>query len=276
MRRWLLDVAVTAGRLVRVRRRRGGRERRPAARLLAGNLESAEGAAGWPAGRGRELAGVRCGWPPPTVTTRGVVEVAEALHRFANHWVSWPGWGAVFTMARAAARALGDRAQEAAQLNHLAWGGGRSVIAGTSGASSMPWMPSRIAAEAGDVRQQGLGPGQTPPTANREARRCRALRGSRRPGSGAGPASRRPGGILTGPARLGDGLHGLGRPGEAMDVRLRLAALLTTPGNGIHPELRRSRWPASTSSSAACYAAPGTLGTGGGLLRDGGAPAAGT
>jgi tetratricopeptide (TPR) repeat protein len=38
-------------------------------------------------------------------------------------------------------------------------------------------------------------------------------------------------------ARLGDGLHGLGRLDEAMDVRLRLESLLTTPDNGIHPEL---------------------------------------
>ena len=51
-------------------------------------------------------------------------------------------------------------------------------------------------------------------------------------------------------ARLGDGLHGLGRPGEAMDVRLRLAALLTTPGNAIHPELAAVALASASSISA--------------------------
>ena len=249
MRRWLLGVAVAAGRWFG-----SGVAAAAADPSALADLESAEGAAGWLRAEGENWLGALRLAAADGDHAR-VVEVAGALHRFANHWVSWRHWDAVFTMGRAAARELGDGAQEAAQLNHLAWSQAachrryqRSI--------EHAHQAHRIAAEAGDVRQQAwalayaafgyreLGDFGRCADLARQAAALARQAGDQEAYSQA-------------LARLGDGLDGLGRPGEAMDVRLRLAALLTTPANGIHPELAAVTLAGVYVQLGAHYAAPG-------------------
>ncbi len=52
---------------------------------------------------------------------RIILECAESMHWFSDRWVHAPHWREVFTLGAQAAAALGDLAQQAAQLNHLAW-----------------------------------------------------------------------------------------------------------------------------------------------------------
>jgi transcriptional regulator with XRE-family HTH domain/tetratricopeptide (TPR) repeat protein len=253
VRRWLLDVAVTAGRWFGSGA--AAAAAKPGRSAVLADLESAEGAAGWLRAEGENWLGAL-----RLAATDGdharVVEVAEALHRFANHWVSWPGWGAVFTMARAAARAIGDRAQEAAQLNHLAWAEAECYRR-YQRCVEHALDARRMAAEAGDIRQQAWALANAAYGYRElgDAGRCADL------GGRAAALAQQAGdqeAYSQALARLGDGLHGLGRPGEAMDVRLRLAALLTTPGNGIHPELAAVTLAGVYVQLGGCYAAPGT------------------
>jgi tetratricopeptide (TPR) repeat protein len=138
-------------------------------------------------------------------------------------------------MARTAARRLGNRAQEAAQLCHLAWA--EAACHGRHrGSIDHALAACRIAVEAGDVRQQAwalayaahgyreLGDFERCADLARQAMVLTLEAGDQE-------------GYSQAMARLGDGLHGLGRLAEAMDVRLRLAALVTAPGNGIHPDM---------------------------------------
>ncbi|MFE7246017.1 tetratricopeptide repeat protein [Streptomyces sp. NPDC057580] len=50
-----------------------------------------------------------------------VLDCAEAMHWFSDQWVHGPHWQEVFTLGAEAAAALGDLAQQATQLNYLAW-----------------------------------------------------------------------------------------------------------------------------------------------------------
>lgn len=55
---------------------------------------------------------------------RQVVDTAEAMHWFSDTAHHWEQWADVFGVAALAARALGDRREEATQLNYLAWAQG--------------------------------------------------------------------------------------------------------------------------------------------------------
>ncbi|MFF6954992.1 MULTISPECIES: NB-ARC domain-containing protein [unclassified Streptomyces] len=57
-----------------------------------------------------------------------VLDCAESMHWFSDRWAHGPHWREVFTLGAEAAAALGDLAQQAAQLNYLAW---------------VHWVPSR-------------------------------------------------------------------------------------------------------------------------------------
>lgn len=50
-----------------------------------------------------------------------VLDCAESMHWFSDLWVHSPHWHEVFTRGAEAAGALGDLAQQATQLNYLAW-----------------------------------------------------------------------------------------------------------------------------------------------------------
>jgi transcriptional regulator with XRE-family HTH domain/tetratricopeptide (TPR) repeat protein len=229
MTRWLLDVAVAAGRWF-------GPGTTPATVSPSAlvDLESTAGATEWLRAESENWLGAFRLAAADGDHNR-VVEVAEALHRFANHWVSWRHWDTVFALARTAARELGNQAQEAGQVNHLAWAEAvchhryrRSI--------DCALQASRIAVEAGDVRQQAWALHHASYGYRELGDFGRCADYGRRAAALAREAGDQEA-YSQAMARLADGLHGLGRPDEAMDLRLRLAALLTTPGNGIHPEL---------------------------------------
>jgi tetratricopeptide (TPR) repeat protein len=138
-------------------------------------------------------------------------------------------------MSVAAARELGDLALQAAQLNHLAWSQA-ACYRRYQRCVEHAVTAHRIAAEAGDVRQQAWALAYAAYGYRELGDFGRCADFGRRAAALALEAGDQEA-YSQALARLGDGLHGLGRPGEAMDVRLRLAALLTTPGIGIHPEL---------------------------------------
>jgi len=150
MRRWLLDVAMAAGRWF------GSGVAAAAAYpddiAALADLESAEGAARWLRAESENWLGALRLAAADGDHAR-VVEVAEALHRFSNHWVSWQHWGAVFTMARVAAPELGDGTQEAAQLNHVAWAEA-ACYRRYQRSIEHALAAHRLAAEAGEARQQ--------------------------------------------------------------------------------------------------------------------------
>ncbi|WP_329367836.1 helix-turn-helix domain-containing protein [Streptomyces sp. NBC_00669] len=50
-----------------------------------------------------------------------VLDCAESMHWFSDRWAHGPHWREVFTLGSEAAAALGDPAQQATQLNYLAW-----------------------------------------------------------------------------------------------------------------------------------------------------------
>ncbi|MFF8732447.1 helix-turn-helix domain-containing protein [Streptomyces sp. NPDC015171] len=50
-----------------------------------------------------------------------VLDCAESMHWYSERWVHGPHWHEVFTLGAQAAAALGDLAQQATQLNYLAW-----------------------------------------------------------------------------------------------------------------------------------------------------------
>jgi transcriptional regulator with XRE-family HTH domain len=50
-----------------------------------------------------------------------VLDCAESMHWFSDRWPHAPHWQEVFTLGAQAAAAVGDLAQQAAQLNYLAW-----------------------------------------------------------------------------------------------------------------------------------------------------------
>jgi hypothetical protein len=50
-----------------------------------------------------------------------VLDCAESMHWFSDRWMHGPHWHEVFTLGAEAAAALGDLAQQATQLNYLAW-----------------------------------------------------------------------------------------------------------------------------------------------------------
>ncbi|MFD4322519.1 ATP-binding protein [Streptomyces sp. NPDC058548] len=49
------------------------------------------------------------------------LDCAESMHWFSDRWLHSPHWEEVFTLGAEAAAALGDPAQQATQLNYLAW-----------------------------------------------------------------------------------------------------------------------------------------------------------
>ncbi|MGW0993262.1 tetratricopeptide repeat protein [Streptomyces sp. NPDC002523] len=50
-----------------------------------------------------------------------VLDCAESMHWFSERWAHGPHWHEVFTLGAESAAALGDLAQQATQLNYLAW-----------------------------------------------------------------------------------------------------------------------------------------------------------
>ncbi|MFJ8717279.1 helix-turn-helix domain-containing protein [Streptomyces violaceus] len=115
LRHWLLETAVLAGRWYEPDY---GMPAPDPGRLVA--LDDREQAARWIKAEGDTwLAAFR------EAAARGehkrVVEVAEAMHWFSDHWVSWGHWTEVYERAAAAGAALDDAGLEATHRNYLAW-----------------------------------------------------------------------------------------------------------------------------------------------------------
>ena len=111
MRDWLLDVAVEAGRLFDP-----DHEPPPPDRSRAMPPASPGEAIDW-------LQVEADNWLPAlrSADAARMVEVAGAMHWFSDHWPHWGRWEEIFGLSSAAAADLGDPAEEARQLNHLAW-----------------------------------------------------------------------------------------------------------------------------------------------------------
>ncbi|GAB3844480.1 NB-ARC domain-containing protein [Dactylosporangium cerinum] len=112
---WLLRMATLAGRWFEPGY---GRPARPDPDLTA--LSSAEDADWW-------LRVNADNWLGALRAAAGsgrhslVLDCAESMHWFSDRWGHSPHWQEVFTRGAEAAAALGDLAQQATQLNYLAW-----------------------------------------------------------------------------------------------------------------------------------------------------------
>jgi transcriptional regulator with XRE-family HTH domain/tetratricopeptide (TPR) repeat protein len=141
MQDWLLDVAVVAGRWHEP-------EYGPPAdgRVGAVSLASAAEATGWLQAEGENwFAALRSA--AAAGRSARVVEVAEAMHWFSDHWTYWGHWDEVFRLSSTAAAALGDPAEEARQLNYLSW------------AQSVQGDPTTGLATAGRARERAASAG---------------------------------------------------------------------------------------------------------------------
>ncbi|MGI5378804.1 helix-turn-helix domain-containing protein [Streptomyces sp. CA-251387] len=115
LRSWLLDTAVLAGRW---HEPGYGAPPPDPGRLVA--LDDREQAMRWiKAESDNWLAAFREAAENGEHTR--VVDVAEAMHWFSDHWVSSGHWVEVYERAAAAGAALGDAALEATHRNYLAW-----------------------------------------------------------------------------------------------------------------------------------------------------------
>lgn len=148
MEAWLLEVAVVAGRWFEP----GYGAPPPGWRSLV-TLGSPQEASDWLQTEGTAwLEALR------SAARRGehatVVEVAESMHWFSDQWMRWGYWREVFELSSSAARAMGDRLQEAVHLNYLSWAlatcEGRFEEAETTALRAL-----ERAREVGDARQEG-------------------------------------------------------------------------------------------------------------------------
>ncbi|MEU3404955.1 helix-turn-helix domain-containing protein [Streptomyces sp. NPDC006670] len=112
---WLLRTATMAGRWFEPGY---GRPDRPDPDLAV--LTSAEEADGWlRVNVDNWLGALRIA--ASSGSHRLVLDCAESMHWFSDRWAHSPHWREVFARGAEAAGALGDPAQQATQLNYLAW-----------------------------------------------------------------------------------------------------------------------------------------------------------
>lgn len=164
---------------------------------------------------------------------RQVVDTAEALHWFSEHWARWEHWQDVFRMAAAAAERLGEPTAQAAQLNYLAWA--HMVRMERREAADTALRAAAIAEEAGDVRNMAWGHQyaanalvQLDPAASlRYAETAERLFDQAADDEGRMAAS----------VIIGSGLVRLGRPAEAVDRLRRVLEMAGTPQKGASRQM---------------------------------------
>ncbi|WP_203755021.1 helix-turn-helix domain-containing protein [Actinoplanes cyaneus] len=83
-----------------------------------------------------------------------VVDVAESLHWYSDHWPHWHRWHDVFALSTEAARHLGDDRLQAIHLGYLAWAELVCVV-GYEAALRHADEAFVLARRAGDYRQMG-------------------------------------------------------------------------------------------------------------------------
>ena len=164
-----------------------------------------------------------------------VLDCAESMHWFSDWWVHGPHWHEVFTLGAEAAAALGDLAQQATQLNYLAW---------------VHWVPPsdpetmlRYATEALDLATRS---GTTAQVAWSHQYIALALRMLGRldeaaaSASGAAEMFKTTGdtdGYVQSVGTFGDCLREAGRHTEALEQFLGLLALLDDKSSGMTPSI---------------------------------------
>ncbi|GII59757.1 hypothetical protein Pth03_81460 [Planotetraspora thailandica] len=148
METWLLEVAVVAGRWFEPEYGAPPPEWRSLvtldSRQEAGDWLQAESTAWLEALRSAARRGEHA----------TVVEVAESMNWFSDMWRQWGHWREVLELSSSAARAMGDRVQEAAHLNYLSWALTRCEGRMEEGEATA-LRALELAREAGDVRLQG-------------------------------------------------------------------------------------------------------------------------
>ena len=82
-----------------------------------------------------------------------VVELGEAMHWISDSWADWDRWTEVFTLSSSTAATLGDRGEEARQLNYLSWA--RLYKRDYETALALADRALGLAEAAGDLAQQG-------------------------------------------------------------------------------------------------------------------------
>jgi tetratricopeptide (TPR) repeat protein len=167
-----------------------------------------------------------------------VVEVAGAMHWFSDRWTHWGHWREVFELSRDAARAMGDRRAEATHLNYLAWT--LDACEGRSQESVNCSLEAyALALEEGDIRQRGWAlayaassAGRLPGSSERAAKYAREAAELL---ATAGDWDGYPQAVML----LGDCMHNLGRPDQAIELNTTLLRTLRDPSYGASPNVRR-------------------------------------
>ncbi|GAA1912971.1 XRE family transcriptional regulator [Streptomyces durmitorensis] len=113
---WLLRTATMAGRWFEPGY---GRPARPAPDLAV--LASADEADWWLRVNVDNWVGAMRTATSSSAEHFLVLDCAESMHWFSERWVHSPHWHEVFMLGSQAAAALGDLAQQATQLNYMAW-----------------------------------------------------------------------------------------------------------------------------------------------------------
>ncbi|WP_181871357.1 ATP-binding protein [Sphaerisporangium album] len=164
-----------------------------------------------------------------------VLDCAESMHWFSARWIHGPHLKEVFTLGAAAAAALGDPAQQATQLNYLAW---VHLVPPPD-----PETAQLHAAQALDLATRG---GATAQVAWAHNNAGAALRRLGRHGEAAESFARSAGifksaGDIDGYSQalsgLGDCLYDQGRLEEALEEYLGLCALLDDDRSGMTPSI---------------------------------------
>ena len=146
---WLMEVTLTAGRWFVP-----GYGAAPPDWTEPVDLSSSEAATAWIQAEADNWFGaVRIaaaqGWDPQ------IVDTAEALHWFSDHWQLWVHWHELFTLAAASAERMGDAVAHATHLNYLSWA--QEIRKEYKQAVETALRAVDIAEQAGDLRQQAWG-----------------------------------------------------------------------------------------------------------------------
>ncbi|MEY9934090.1 transcriptional regulator with XRE-family HTH domain/tetratricopeptide (TPR) repeat protein [Catenulispora sp. GP43] len=146
---WLVEVTVTAGRWFEP-----DYGAAPQDWGLPVDLSTSEAATAWlQAEADNWLGAVRIaaahGWD------RQVVDTAEALHWFSDHWLAWAHWFELFSLAASAAERMGDAVAQATQLNYVSWA--LAARGENKQAHETALRAVRIAEQAGDIQQKAWG-----------------------------------------------------------------------------------------------------------------------
>ncbi|MFD3492277.1 helix-turn-helix domain-containing protein [Streptomyces sp. NPDC058690] len=246
---WLLRMATSCGRWFEPGH---GRPERTDADLVV--LPSAEAADGWLRVNADNWLGAM-----RTAAADGrhslVLDCAESMHWFSERWAHSPYWQEIFTLGADAAAVLGDPAQQATQLNYLAW---------------VQWVPpsdpDAVLRYAAEALKLATASGATAQVAWAHAYSAWALRLLGRLKESVAAALRAAdlfqaiGDIdcyVQCLANIADCLLGEGRYGEALKQCLEHLALLDDPESGMTPSIAAHTRPVALLRIGRCLAGLG-------------------